>query len=172
MIASIFSLSSNAGLLHPDSNPTEFNVFVHSRSHAAAASRVPHMGRCNRQTIPGGSSASGGGSTYNSRKHFAAQMCLLHVNETHLQWSIVSRYSFGHGFRNQKLGCSRCGVDAKKFALSSSVWLRFFTSFATNWQRISVRPLCLCRPTSSGSLCENHNQQLGRDIHLHLEVFS
>ena len=35
--------------------------------HAAAASRVPYMARCNRRTMTGGSFASGGGSTYNSR---------------------------------------------------------------------------------------------------------
>ena len=52
---------------HSRLDPPEFNVSVSSRSHAAAASRVPYMARCNRQTIPGGSSASGGGSTYNSR---------------------------------------------------------------------------------------------------------
>ena len=47
---------------------TQLNsTLVHSRSHAAAASRVPYMARCNRQTISGGSFASGGGSTYNSR---------------------------------------------------------------------------------------------------------
>ena len=35
------------------------------------------------------------------------------------------------------LTASRGGVEAKKFALFSSVLLRFFTSFATSWQRTS-----------------------------------
>ena len=103
--ASRFSQCSNAGLLTPDSNPTEFNVFVHSRSHAAAASRVPFMARCNRQTISGGSFALGGGSTYNSRNTSLHRCAFFNVSETQLQRSIVSRYSLGHGFRNQKLDC-------------------------------------------------------------------
>ena len=147
MKASDFSHFNNAGLLTPDSNPSEFNVFVHSRSHAAAASRVPYMARCNRQTTPGCWFASGGSSTYNSRNTSSMHRCAFFTS---------MKLSFnGRLFRDalfvmvseiRNLISSRCGVDAKKFALSSSMLLLFFTSFVTNQQRISGHhssPLCV-----------------------------
>ena len=47
--------------------PQPSSTFGYTHSHAAAASRVLFMARCNRQTMSGGSFASGGSSTYNSR---------------------------------------------------------------------------------------------------------
>ena len=62
----------------------------------------------------------------------------FYVDETQLQLSTVSgvlSLSWLPDIRN--LTASRGGVDAKKFAHSSSVLLRFFTFFATNRQQIS-----------------------------------
>ena len=89
----------------PDSNPTVFCVRVKSRSHAVAASRVPYIARCNRQTVSGGSFASGSGSTHDTRTTSLHKGAFFHVDETELQRTTVSRHFLGHGFRNQKLDC-------------------------------------------------------------------
>ena len=120
MDASSFLQSSDAGLLTPDSNPTAFNVCVHSRSHAAAVTRavrgslqppdnIQLFVRCQRRF------------DIQLSQHFATQVCLFHASETLLQWSTISRYSLGH----RNLTASRSVVDAKKFALSSSVLFAF-----------------------------------------------
>ena len=36
-------------------------------------------------------------------QHFTAHLCFIHVNESQLHRTIVSRCSLGHGVRNQKL---------------------------------------------------------------------
>ena len=150
MKASSFSMCNNSGLLTPESNPTEFKYFVHSRSHAAAASRVRYMARCNRQTIPGGSFASGGGSTYNSR-NTSLHRCAF---------STSMKLSFnGRLFRDtllvmaseiSNLTASRSGVDAKKFALTSSVFVSFLHLFrhqpATNFWRPLIPFICVDPP--------------------------
>ena len=67
MDASSFSQFSNAALLKPDSNTTACNVRVHTRSDAAAASRVPYMALGNLKTMLSGSFASSGCSKLSQR---------------------------------------------------------------------------------------------------------
>ena len=103
------------------------------------------MARCNRQTISGGSFTSGGDSTYNSRNTVTTQMCLFHVNETQLQRLIVSSYSLGHGFQNQKLDCFKRWSGCEEVHALSLCVVAFLHLFrhqsATNFWRPLVPPL-------------------------------
>ena len=85
------------------------------------------------------------------------QMCLFHVNAFHLQWSLVSRYSLGHCFRNQKLERRRSSRPPPLCCCVSSL-----PSPPTCKEFLElIRLLCLCRPISSRSLCKKHTHQLG-----------
>ena len=91
----------------------------------------------NRQTVSGGSFTLGGGSTYNTRntslhKCASCTSVILSFNGRLFRDTLLVMAS-----EITNLIVSRGGVDAKKFALSSSVFLRFFTSFATNRHRTS-----------------------------------
>ena len=121
------------------------------------------------QTRPGGSFASGGGSTHISRNTSLHLMCHFHVNETQLQRSIVSRYSFGHGFRNQKLELLQEVEWMRRSSRSpSSVLLRFFTSFTTN---PFVSFICVDSPRLDHSV-RTTLSNWDTTVHLHREVSS
>ena len=157
MKASNFLQFNNDGLLKPDSNPTEFNVFVHSRSDAAAASSMPYMARCNRQTMSS-SCASDGGSTYNSRntsphrcafltymtpsfngRLFRDTLVVLASEIRNLTASSRSEW-MPRSSRSPPLCCC---VSSPPSQPTSNEFLE------------TARLLYLCRPILSGSLCEN-----------------